>query len=234
MTTEQGPILQGSHNGGETEDTETSWFHGIVRLVVIALVLGGAYYAYTSYQASRVVHVGDCIEEQAESSSADRAGRRGRGAGGSDEPKKVDCTDAKAAKVVLAEQPSGGESECIDIDGVDAETTTSEPEFRTLCLGRVGVDPATAVNSITQGECMIIGADDTARRAECSEPEALEVLAILRDISSVPNPLKGEMAPCDDAGADSAEALYTWSMQGEYTSALAQDRGACLAEAGRA
>lgn len=124
------------------------WKSGLAILVVGALVVVGGYVGLSTFQNSRIVAVGDCIEEFDRSDARPSAGRRGRG-GGSAGPKKVNCGDPDAHKVVLGERPSDDtDGSCIDIDGVDSELTTTVPELRRLCVGPVGVDSSLSVNTI--------------------------------------------------------------------------------------
>lgn len=207
----------------------------ILGLAVLAvLVVAGGVYAYTAYQESRTIAVGDCIEEFDASEATGYSGRRGRAAAGPAEPQKVDCGDPSAVQVVLGSRPAGDHSEsCLDVDGVDAEAPVAEPGLRILCLGPVGVDPSLSVNTISEGECVAVEGED-ASRTDCTEPDAMRVLTVLEDVSTVPSAFDGEMAPCVDAGFDNAEILYTWGLKGEASSRLQFDRGLCLETAGAA
>lgn len=201
----------------------------ILGLTVLAvLVAAGGIYAYSAYQESRTIAVGDCIEEFTATEAPGYSGRRNRAAAEPAEPQKVDCSDPSAVQVVLGIRPADDHSRsCLDVDGVDAEALVIEPELRILCLGPVGVDPSLSVNTISEGECVAVEGED-ARRAGCAEPDAMRVLTVLEGVSTVPNIFDGEMAPCVEAGFDNAEILYTWGLRGEASSRLRFDRGICL------
>lgn len=233
-TRDRAGAADGEGGGRGSRDGKTSGGQksAVAILIVCAVVVVGGYVAYSAYKDSQVVSVGDCIEEPDESDPSVDVGRPGRqSGGGADEPTKVDCGDPDAHKVVLGERAMGITDEsCLDIDGADAEVSTMEPELRMLCLGPVGVDPALSVNTVTDGECVVVEGED-ARRSDCAAPEAMRVLAVLDGVSDVPDPLAGPMAPCEEVGIENAQMLYSWGLVGEYSSRLSHDRGLCLTPA---
>lgn len=208
---------------------------GVIRLLVVALVLGGAYAAYTTYQKSKAAFVGDCVtsEDSRGDYSEGHKSRRGRGIGSRYGPKKVDCTDPTAQYVVLDEFPTQTavppeeKRWCMDVDGAVAETATNRSGDRTLCLGEIGADPARSANTIAEGECMIPEAEDP-RRADCGEPGAMRVVAVLEDFTSISEAsMTGTIRECREAGAPEAETGFTWGLRGKD-----DQRAVCLVPAG--
>lgn len=215
------------------EDDSFSWTRLVVSLVVIALVLGGVYYAYTAYQDSKTAYVGDCVTDaDSFADSSSNVGRRGRGFGGSFGPETVDCSDPSARYVVLADHPSytgpppEGALECIDHDGAVAEALTDRPDHRTLCLGEVGADTSLSANTISEGECMI-PAGEVPRRADCSAPGAMRVLAVLDVSTSFSRAGAGRVRECEEAGVPDADDGYSWGLAGRD-----HQRAVCLAAVG--
>lgn len=203
----------------------------ITVIVIGTLMVAGGFVAYSMYEGSRPLAVGDCIAEADNTDGTGSAGRRGRIVDGPNEPRSVDCDDSDAVQV-LGERPAEDDGQsCLDVDGVEAEMSTTRPETRILCLGPVGVDPSTSVNTVGEGECVVIEGEE-ARRADCGAQDAMRVLSVIEDVSTVPSIFDGAMAPCVRAGIDDAEMLYTWGLKGEYASQLSFDRGICLGEPG--
>lgn len=221
----------------DSEGGTPGWLILVGLVMVVALAVGG-YLAYDRITGGagpspEEFTAGDCIKEEESSSFA----RRGRGGGGSTAPVKVDCSSPEAQFAVYGIRPAsngvGGADRpvvCTDFDGATTEMATDGIENPYLCLGPVGADTSTSVNTITEGECMVVeGAD--ARRADCSEPDAMEVLVLFRgDFDFTDEQLPGEYRECVDAGAYAATDVYSWGLdEQEY---FDHEKGVCLAPAG--
>lgn len=205
--------------------------------VAIMFVLGG-YYAWDRVSGGgsdpTEIVAGDCITEEETSSFA----RRGRGGGGgSTVPVKVDCSAPEARFTVLGTRPastgvrvSERRVVCTDFDGATSEMPTDGIDDPYLCLGPVGVDPSTSVNSIDEGGCMVVEGED-ARPVNCADAGAMEVLALFRgDFDFTDEQLPGEYRECVDAGAHAATEVYSWGLDGQEP--FDHEKGVCLAPAG--
>lgn len=202
---------------------------GLVSVVVLAALV--AFVLYTRYQNSKIIETGDCVTgDETELTDFSAELRSNDPYWG---PEKIDCSDPAATFVVHGVIPMttlgrvDNTEECIDLAGVTLETTTNRPEIRALCVGPVGTDPATSINTVGVDDCIVVERED-ARRAECTDPEARRVLTVMDDVSTFPDVAHGDMAPCARSGAEDAEMLYTWGLAGKRAVSNFYDKGVCL------
>jgi hypothetical protein len=157
---------------GESLETDTSrqwqrrrslWVAGIIAAVV--LVVAVVVFGETSYQRPATGEVanaraGDCVRSDV----------------GQDPPYRLaPCGAADAEFTVLRMLPSGtGAQQCPLVPGAALWFTADD---RIACLGKKGVDPATAVNVAQEGDCLHFDAGGGPTRGEpmrvsCSDPRA--------------------------------------------------------------
>lgn len=209
----------------------------IILALIVVLVVGG-YFAYDRFfggsgTSPDQIAAGDCITKEESTSFS----RRGRGGGSSMETVKVDCSAPEAQYAVFGQRPASMGVRiadrpvlCTDFDGATTETATGGIEDPILCLGPVDADPSTSVNTITEGECMVVEGPD-ARRVDCADPAAMKVLALFRgDFDFSSEGLPGEYLECNDAGAYKATQVYSWGL--EEQESFDHEKGVCLAPAG--
>lgn len=189
-----------------------------VLLGILILSVGGGYYAYDRFVEGGTdvaeLRPGDCIKEEKSSSFSPR----GRGGGGSSEPVKVDCSAHEAEFAIMGQRPAYDNvwvSErpvvCTDFDGAETEMQTDGIEGPVLCLGPVGDDPSMSINSITEGECVVVGTGDV-HRSDCTAPGSMLVRAVLRGDFDLTYEFRGQIADCADAGAGDSTDAYSWGL----------------------
>lgn len=225
-----GPDDTGSGSG------RPAWLVPAALVVVLILVVGGYYLLSrdSSDSSDTAADGGDpggsatteCITIE-ESSSFSRRGRGG--GGGSPEPVEVDCSSPEAQFTVLGERPdqSGTPDDerevlCTDFPGATSELQAEGVDGPVMCLGPVGVDTASSINTIAPGECLVRdgddpedvdGSDDNPRRAHCAEPGAMRVLAVLRGgARDLTNRFIDKIEDCEDAGVPQATEAFSWGL----------------------
>lgn len=226
-----------------------AWIVPAVLVAVLTLLVGGGYYLWDRVAQEETAGAGinptDCITIE-ESSSFSRRGRSG--GGGSPEPVPVDCSSPEARYTVLGERPQQGgipyserEVLCTDFAGATTELPTDGLEGPVLCLGPVGVDTSASINDITPDECLVRdgdgeddvdGSDDDPRRADCTEPGAMRVVAVLRGATELDYRVRDQIADCADAGAGEATEAFSWGL--EEQELMDHEKAVCLVPAGTA
>lgn len=219
-----------------------SWVVPAVLVAVLILLVGG-YYLWDRFAQDETAAAGiapaDCITVE-ESSSHSRRGRGG--GGGSPEPVPVDCSSPEARYTVLGERPqqagvpySEREVLCTDFAGATTELPTDGLEGPVLCLGPVGVDTSASINDIAPDECLVRdgdgeddvdGSDDAPQRADCAEPGAMRVLAVLRGATELDYRVRDQIADCADAGAGEATEAFSWGL--EEQELMDHEKAVCL------
>ena len=148
-------------------------------MVLIVAVSAVGWLSYSRATADDVAnaHVGDCV-----------------GGDVTQEPpyRIVSCGAAGAEFTVLRMLPGGtGAQECPRVPGAALWFTAGE---RIACLGRKGVDPATAVNVAQEGDCLHIEVRDGLAmsdpvRLDCADPRAnMQVLRRVHDADKFGDP----------------------------------------------
>ncbi|MCT1515374.1 LppU/SCO3897 family protein [Dietzia cercidiphylli] len=229
-----GPSAPGGSDGSGSG--RPAWLVPAALVVVLILVIGGYYLlSRDSSDSSDTAAAGgdpggsattECITIE-ESSSFSRRGRGG--GGGAPEAVTVDCSSPEAQFAVLGERPAQSgipyaerEVLCTDFPGATAEFQADGVDGPVMCLGPVGVDTASSINTIAPGECLVRdgddpedvdGSDDNPRRADCAEPGAMRVLAVLRGgARDLTNRFIDKIEDCEDAGVPQATEAFSWGL----------------------
>lgn len=226
-----------------------AWVVPAALVAVVILVAGGVYFTWDrvagddaadSVAGGGADAAAECITIE-ESSSFSRRGRGG--GGGSPEAVPVDCSAPEAQFAVLGERPaqagirySEREVLCTDFPGVTTEMQADGVDGPVLCLGPVGVDTASSINTIAPGECLVRdgddpedvdGSDDNPRRADCAEPGAMRVLAVLRGGGDdLENRSIGQIRDCEDADAPEATEAFSWGLDEQES--FDHEKAVCL------
>jgi len=186
-----------------------------IGLLIILAVVGAVVYGGMQWQnAHRVGNAvgGDCLAEQQNK----------------DQPtySRVDCGSDDARYVVRDVRADS--RDCVVVPGTER---TYWIEARSLCIGRVDVDPATTINDIQVGECVVLA--EPARKVPCGGPGSSRVLLIAENVLKVKVQLQGnpflKNGPCD--GAPGTEQVYGWGLESSGAIAitpLSWDRVLCL------
>ena len=124
--------------------------------------------------------------------------------------RRVPCGDPSATYVVLARFAAADTDRCRDVPGV---TVLYPVGGKALCLGKKGVDPATAANVAKVGDCVelhmtgLSSFDDLLLR-DCAEAR-FRVVARLTDVP------KSQRHPC--RGVPHYEISHEWNWDGLST-----------------
>jgi len=177
---------------------------GIVTLVVIAIVIAAAMIVprFTSVEYSKV---GQCLAAK-----------------GNDDYKRVGCDSADAKYKVTGVTDSS--DACIDIPGTIATFTKGS---KTLCIGDAARDPATTINGITAGECVMFKGQAPYKTA-CGTSGAAEVLLVLKNVSKDMTGSGKVVQACIDKGATKTDSAYAWGISRTDLASLSWDRVLCL------
>jgi hypothetical protein len=165
-----------------------------VVLVIVAVgVFGWLSYSRATADDVAKARAGDCVGDDREQEPPYRV---------------LPCGSADARFTVLRMLPRDtGAAECPRVPGAALWFTAGE---RIACLGRKGVDPATAVNVAKEGDCLhveildgIARPDREPLRVGCSDPRAN--MTVLRRLTGV-----GKFSdPCSDVPG--ATGTYGWN-----------------------
>jgi hypothetical protein len=151
----------------------------VVVFIVAVSVVGWMWYSRATADDIAKAHVGDCVRSDVTQEPPYRL---------------VSCGAAGAEFIVLRMLPGDtGAQECPRVPGAALWFTAGE---RIACLGRKGVDPATAVNVAQEGDCLHIEVrNGLARpgveplRLDCADPRAnMQVLRRVHDADKFGDP----------------------------------------------
>lgn len=118
--------------------------------------------------------------------------------------KVVTCGAAGAAYYVT--QTTSSPSACVDVPGT---IQTYQQGSKVWCVGDKSVDPASTINGIQPGACVVFsGPDSDAFRAACTKGAA-PVLLVLKNVSKGATDL-GEK--CRVGGATGTASTYSWGI----------------------
>jgi hypothetical protein len=168
-----------------------------VVVIVAAIALGRLAYSRATADDVAKARVGDCVGSDHEQEPPYRL---------------VSCGVDGAEFTVLRMLPRDtGAAECPRVPGAALWFTAGE---RIACLGKKGVDPATAVNVAQEGDCLhievqggIARPDREPLRLDCADPRAnMTVLRRLHDANKFSD-------PCSDVPGTTGNYGWDWTNQ---------------------
>lgn len=209
-----GQPVQVDPNARKKSGKLPGWLSLAGSVLVILAVVG--IFIYT--RPNGAPEVGDCIAEQERFSTS---------ANGDVMPETLDCSDPEAKYKVVSVRENADAPQCLDVDGATGEIGFYGADIEGLCLAGKDDDPKYNLNTIQVGECVVVEDGDKVRRAECNEPEAMSVRAVLTEPGTVPPVIMtSTIEQCAEAGVPEAEQIYGW---GIGNVGMSYDRAVCLA-----
>jgi len=160
----------------------------LVAIVILALCVAGVTYGLLRLTGSPVqdLKTGDCVADD----------------DGQNPPyQPVNCTDPTASYTVLAVLDRDAAQPCRTVAGASSLFSTDKS---VVCLGAKGVDPATAINVATDGDCVDIELRD-AYRLQCSDPKAN--YQVIKRLTDVPHSITKD----ECAGVPGTIQAYAWN-----------------------
>ncbi len=154
------------------------WVAGIVAVVALVVAAGVAGWMSHRRESAKDVanaRAGDCVGSDVNREPPYRV---------------MPCAADGAEFTVLKMLPRDtGGRECPLVPGAALWFTVGE---RSACLGKKGVDPATAVNVAQEGDCLAMEDRSEPLRLNCADPRAtMVVLRRLHDVSRFGSPCEG-------------------------------------------